>query len=228
MKCSGWKDRLDDRYVFTHRSILFDQAQTTEINFTEQSYLPILQLEHVARLKQRACRSSATLKVDQPPSFDRSDARKRKVMVLAAFFGSMIFILDYFILLRAARPDAARPGTSNGLPRTRAGRLPAPGKFRFRSCTKACGPLASQYPGQCGTQLFQTGKPNVINLLAQTPAPAKKFPRRTTRNLLRRDRAKRPAGHLSSRFHRQAKNYLLARNPEDFIPVLGPEAGRRT
>ena len=130
---------------------------------------------------------------------------------------------------RTARPDAARPGTHRtDYRRTRAGRLPRTRKIPVPKLHESMQTGGLAISGQCGTQLFQTRE-------AQRHQPAKhrhrhrqKFPRRTTQNLLRRDRAKRPAGHLSSGFHRRAEKLPARAEPQRLHSCLGPEAGRRT
>ena len=206
-----------------------------EINFTEQSYLSILHGLNMARLKQKSLQiTSATLKVINPPSFPiAAMPTKRKVMVLAAFFGTMIFILGYFILLelldRTLRDRVRTERITGGRV---LGAFPAPGKFRFRSYTKACRQVASQYLGNAVLNYFKPGKPNVINLLSTDTGTGKSFLGEQLKTYFEEIGLNVRLVTYHQDFTVERKNYLLAQSHKDFIPVWDrkpdgePETGR--
>ena len=230
-----WKDRLDDRYVFYAPVGTTIKRKQREINFTEQSYLSILHGLNMARLKQKSLQiTSATLKVINPPSFPiAAMPTKRKVMVLAAFFGTMIFILGYFILLelldRTLRDRVRTERITGGRV---LGAFPAPGKFRFRSYTKACRQVASQYLGNAVLNYFKPGKPNVINLLSTDTGTGKSFLGEQLKTYFKEIGLNVRLVTYHQDFTVERKNYLLAQSHKDFIPVWDrkpdgePETGR--
>ena len=230
-----WKDRLDDRYVFYAPVGTTIKRKQREINFTEQSYLSILHGLNMARLKQKSLQiTSATLKVINPPSFPiAAMPTKRKVMVLAAFFGTMIFILGYFILLelldRTLRDRVRTERITGGRV---LGAFPAPGKFRFRSYTKACRQVASQYLGNAVLNYFKPGKPNVINLLSTDTGTGKSFLGEQLKTYFEEIGLNVRLVTYHQDFTVERKNYLLAQSHKDFIPVWDrkpdgePETGR--
>ncbi len=72
-----------------------------EIRVLEKSYLEILHGLNVAKLKQKNLQlSSATLDVVSPASFPlKSDKSRRMILLLAAFFGSILFIILIYLLI---------------------------------------------------------------------------------------------------------------------------------
>lgn len=71
------------------------------INFTEQSYLAILRSLNEARLRLKSLEmNSAVLKVINPASFPlNSLPSKRKIIVAGAYFGTLILLFGFFLLL---------------------------------------------------------------------------------------------------------------------------------
>ncbi|MFQ8804844.1 MAG: hypothetical protein ACLR8Y_06685 [Alistipes indistinctus] len=140
----------------------------------------------------------------------------------------MIFILGYFILLelldRTLRDRVRTERITGGRV---LGAFPAPGKFRFRSYTKACGQVASQYLGNAALNYFKPDRPNVINLLSTDTGTGKSFLGEQLKGYFEEiglnvgwspivrispSSGKTTCSHGSQRLH----------------PCLGPEAGRRT
>lgn len=71
------------------------------INFTEQSYLSILSSLNAARLRLKSLEmNSAVLKVINPPTFPLSSLpSKRKMIVAGAYFGTLMLLFGFFLLL---------------------------------------------------------------------------------------------------------------------------------
>ena len=72
-----------------------------EIRITEESYLEVLHGLNLAKLKQKNIQlSSATLNVVSEPTFPiNGDGMKRLLLTVAAFFGSIFFIIFIYIIV---------------------------------------------------------------------------------------------------------------------------------
>lgn len=77
------------------------KRQERNIDFIERNYLSILSSLNTARLQLKSLEmNSASLKLINPPVFPlNSEPSKRKKMVMAAFAGSLVFIIGIFLLL---------------------------------------------------------------------------------------------------------------------------------
>lgn len=71
------------------------------INFTEQSYLSILSSLNAARLRLKSLEmNSAVLKVINPPTYPLSSLpSKRKMIVAGSYFGTLMLLFGFFLLL---------------------------------------------------------------------------------------------------------------------------------
>ena len=95
------KRGLDEQYVY------FSPIGTTlarmerEIDFTEHSYLSVLQSLNTALLRQKTLQmTSATFKPINPPMFPISPIKTaRRVIVAGTFFATILLILGYFIII---------------------------------------------------------------------------------------------------------------------------------
>ncbi len=92
---------LDSKY--TQYSPIGSEIKRKErnINFIEQSYLSILSSLNEARLRLKSLEmNTAVLKVINPPSFPlNSLPSKRKMLVAGAYFGTLIFLFGFFLIL---------------------------------------------------------------------------------------------------------------------------------
>lgn len=121
--------------------------------------------------------STSNLQVITPPEYPLTDnGRKRLLYIIAAFVGSVIFIIGFSLLVelidRTLR-DADRSKRLTGLPVIAA--FNGISNLKFRGFLKACNRRAAAYVCQ---QLNQYLKPNrsvVINLLSMEEREGKSF-----------------------------------------------------
>ena len=216
-----WKDRLDDRYVFYAPVGTTIKRKQREINFTEQSYLSILHGLNMARLKQKSLQiTSATLKVINPPSFPiAAMPTKRKVMVLAAFFGTMIFILGYFILLELLDRTLRDKVRAERITKGRViGTFPGKAYLGQRRFTKQYREIASRYIGNAAVNYFDPAKqPNVLNILSTERGDGKSLIAEHLAAFFREANMKVRIVSWNKDFDIERKEYLLAEKLGDFV-----------
>ena len=172
------KEELDFQY--THFSPIGStiKRKEREIGFIEQSYLSILHSLNAARLKKKSLQmTSATLKIINPPVYPLTPMpTKRKMIVAMAFFGTLLFVLGYFILLelldRTLRDKNRTERITSGKV---LGAFPAPGRFRYRSYTKTWQEIAARVTGNALLDYFKPKKPNIVNLLSTDSGNGKSF-----------------------------------------------------
>ncbi|MCK9626248.1 MAG: exopolysaccharide biosynthesis protein [Bacteroidales bacterium] len=95
------KKLLDSQYgTFSPIGSILKRKER-EINVSEQTYLSLLTALNNARMRQKNLQmSSATLKVINAPEFPITcEPTKRKMMVIATFLGTLIFLLGYFLII---------------------------------------------------------------------------------------------------------------------------------
>lgn len=171
------KEELDKQYTYYSPVGSTIKRKEREINFTEQSYLSILQSLNAARLKQKNLQmTSATLKIVNPPIFPIATMpTKRKFMVAAAYFGTLFFLIGCFILIELFDRTLQD--------KTRAERITGGkvlGAFakksrRYRAYNQRYTEIASQYLGNSLLPYFKQQKPDVINILSTSPGDGKSF-----------------------------------------------------
>ncbi len=213
---------LDDQYVFFSPVGSTIKRKEREIDITERSYMAILSSLNTARLKQKSLQmTSATLKIINPPTFPiAAMPTKRKLMVMASFVATFIFILGYFILLelldRTLRDKTRTERITSGKV---LGAFPAPGKMRYRSYNNAVREIAAQYMANATVSYFGTQRPNIVNLLGVDSGEGKNFLGEQLKaqfeNLDMRVRLE----SYRSGFNPQRKDYLLAQEYTDFLPA---------
>jgi hypothetical protein len=121
--------------------------------------------------------STSNLQTVSPPEYPLTDnGRKRLIYIIMAFFGSIFFIITYFLLIelldRTLR-DAVRSKRLTGLPVIAA--FNGVSNLKFRGFLKACNRMAAAY---CCRQLnshIQPDRPTVINLLSMERGEGKSY-----------------------------------------------------
>ena len=121
--------------------------------------------------------STSNLQTVSPPEYPLTDnGRKRSIYIVMAFFGSLIFIITYFLLIelldRTLR-DAPRSNRLTGLPVIAA--FNGVSNLKFRGFLKACNRMAAAY---CCRQLnshIQPHRPTIINLLSMERGEGKSY-----------------------------------------------------
>lgn len=121
--------------------------------------------------------TTANLQIMSDPEYPLTDnGRKRLVIIIAAFFGSLIFITAYFLLIelldRTLR-DPIRSKRLTGLPVLAA--FNGISNLKFRGFLKACNRLAAAYCCRQLNNYLQPGRPTVINLLSMNTHEGKSF-----------------------------------------------------
>ena len=172
------KRELDKQYGhFSPIGTTIDRKKRN-IGFLEQSYLSILQALNEARLRQKGLQmSSATLKVINPPVLPISaEPTKRKLMVIAAFLASMVFILAFFVLLemldRTLRNKTRTERITGGKV---LGAFPAPPGLGARRYRKEYERIATQFLSNAVFDYFRPQGPNILNLLSTEKGDGKSF-----------------------------------------------------
>ena len=148
------------------------------IGIAEDTYREQLRGLSEARLRlQNIKMSTANLQIIAPPEFPLTDnGRKRLVFVLAAFVGSLIFIIGYFLiieLLDRTLRDAERSKRLTGLPVLAA--FNGISNLKYRGFLKACNRLAAAYCCRQLNNYLQQNRPTIINLLSMESREGKSF-----------------------------------------------------
>lgn len=148
------------------------------IGIAEDTYREQLRGLSEARLRlQNIKMSTANLQIIAPSEFPLTDnGRKRLVFVLAAFVGSLIFIIGYFLiieLLDRTLRDAERSKRLTGLPVLAA--FNGISNLKYRGFLKACNRLAAAYCCRQLNNYLQSNRPTIINLLSMESREGKSF-----------------------------------------------------
>ncbi len=95
------KELLDDKYIFYSPIGNTLKRKEREISFTEQNYMSMLNSLNAARLRQKNLQmTSATLRIINPPVYPvAAEATNRKSIVMTVFFGSILAILGFSLLV---------------------------------------------------------------------------------------------------------------------------------
>lgn len=149
-----------------------------EIRITEESYLEVLHGLNLAKLKQKNIQlTSATLNVITPATFPLiSDGSKRAILVIAAFMGSIIFIIGCNLvieLLDRTLRDAERTQRLTNTPVL--GAFTGNMQLRFRGYRKACNRISAGYACNKLNSKLTAGKPMIINLISLEEKEGKTF-----------------------------------------------------
>ncbi|MCD8268678.1 MAG: hypothetical protein LUD46_09665 [Parabacteroides sp.] len=149
-----------------------------EIRITEESYLEVLHGLNLAKLKQKNIQlTSATLNVITPATFPLiSDGSKRGILIIAAFIGSLIFIIGCNLiieLLDRTLRDAERTKRLTNTPVL--GAFTGNIQLRFRGYRKTCNRISANYACNKLNDKLVPGKTLVINLLSLESKEGKTF-----------------------------------------------------
>ena len=216
-----WKKSLDDRYVQYAPVGSTLKRKNRLISFTEQSYLSMLQALNTARLRQKNLQmTSATLKIINPPVLPISaEPTKRKMMVAASFFCTIVFILGIFILLelldRTLRDKIRAERITGGKV---IGAFPGRGRFGERRFVKQYREIAARFMGNAVLNYFDpTHRPNVLNILSTEQGDGKSTLAEHLAANFRETGMKVRIVSWNKDFDAHQKEYLLAEHLTDFI-----------
>jgi len=145
------------------------KKQEREIGVSEDSYHTILTHLAQAKLQQKSIEMiSATLKVVTPPIYPlEAIGSKRKALVAAAFFGSLLFILSIFLILELM--DKTLRDKNRAIRLTKAkilGAFPGNNNLSNRGFAKENSRIASSYACNMLQNHFNTGGPTFFNLIS--------------------------------------------------------------
>ncbi|WP_418992845.1 GumC family protein [Alistipes sp.] len=216
-----WKQSLDDRYMRYAPVGATLKRKNREIGFSEQSYLSILHALNMARLRQKNLQmSSATLKIINPPVLPiAAEPTKRKMMVAAAFFSTLIFLLGFFILLelldRTLRDKIRAERITGGRV---IGAFPGPGRFGQRRYAKQYREVATRYMANAALNYFDPARrPNVLNILSTEPGDGKSILAEHLAARFRESGLKVRTVSWNTDFDAEQKAYLLSERLADFV-----------
>lgn len=149
-----------------------------DIRVTEESYLEVLHALNLAKLKQKNIQlTSATLSTITPPSFPIvSDGQKRMLFTVAAFIGSIIFIIGCNLiieLLDRTLRDAERTRRLTNTPVL--GAFTGNTQLKHRGYVKACNRISAAYACNRLNQYLHQHETTYINLLSIEDREGKSF-----------------------------------------------------
>lgn len=220
---------LNNRYVFFAPVGTTIKQKERSINFTERSYLTVLQSYNEALLRKKNLEmTSATLKVLNEPTFPiASNSTNRKQIVIAACIGSFLAIIALLLLIemldRTLR-DAARTKRVTGFKVV--GAVPSPTSSRYGGLTKTYVQLSVRELSNSLLRFLTKRKsPGVfiINLFS------------TCRDSGEVELGNLICGYLQSRmlntrfisygedFNTDSPRYLLAKSVKDFYDLQGED-----
>lgn len=191
------------------------------ISFESQSYLSILQALNTARLRQKNLQmSSATLKIINEPVLPiGAQPTKRKLTVIATFFGAFFFVLGFFILLElldhTLRDKVRAERITRGIVM---GAYPSEGKLGQRRYAKISREKAIQAFANAVIDRFSAGRQNVVNILSTDPSEGKSRITEELAQQLEQTGLKVRTATWNKDFDIERKEYLLACTPSDFLP----------
>ena len=165
---------------YSHMSPVGTQVNRKEraIDIAEDNYRTQLSGLASANLRLKNIEmSTSNLQTVAPPSYPLTDnGRNRLMYILAAFFGSMIFIILYFLLIEVldhTLRDPYRSKRLSGLPVIAA--FNGISNLKYRGFLKACNRLAAAYCCNRLNKYMKVGEPMVINLLSINSREGKSF-----------------------------------------------------
>ena len=165
---------------YSHMSPVGTQVNRKEraIDIAEDNYRTQLSGLTSANLRLKNIEmSTSNLQTVAPPSYPLTDnGRNRLMYILAAFFGSMIFIILYFLLIEVldhTLRDPYRSKRLSGLPVIAA--FNGISNLKYRGFLKACNRLAAAYCCNRLNKYMKVGEPTVINLLSINSREGKSF-----------------------------------------------------
>lgn len=223
------RQELNDRYVFFAPVGTTIKQKERSINFTERSYLTVLQSYNEALLRKKNLEmTSATLKVLNEPTYPiASNSTNRKQIVIAACVGSFLVIIALLLLIeildRTLR-DSSRTKRVTGFKTI--GAIPNPSSARYAGLTKNYVELSVKELSNsllCFLTERKSSGVFIINLFSTSDHSGEEV----VGNLI--------CGYLQSRmlntrfivygedFNTDSTQYLLAKNITDFYTLQGED-----
>ena len=165
----SWGKEIEKRYTLFSPIGSTIKQKERNISITESSYLELLHSLNTARLHQKNLQmSSGSLQVLSPPNFPlTSSSSKRKMIVLAAFFGSLFFVLGYFILIEIIDNTLRNKVRAEIITKEKiifawSGNM----RHKYQPYLKDANKIISRYLGNNLLHFSKPGKTTIINLLS--------------------------------------------------------------
>ena len=149
-----------------------------EIRVTEESYLEILHALNLAKLKQKNIQlSTATLNVVSQPVYPLSDdGSKRMLLIIAAFIGSVFFIVFIHLIIELLDRTLRDPNRTMRLTSTPVLSIfTGSDELKYRGYSKACYRICSDYLTNRIKTLIKDETPLVVNFFSVDPKEGKSF-----------------------------------------------------
>ncbi len=149
-----------------------------EIDLTEKRYVEILHALNLAKLKMKNIQlTSASLNTVSPPVFPiKPNGSKRIFLVIAAFFGSLIFIVGYYLILEMLDRTLRDSDRTYRLTQTKVlGAFTGADQLHHRGYLKECHRIAARYACNRLIQFTPLDAPLIINLLSVAEGEGKSF-----------------------------------------------------
>lgn len=152
--------------------------QEREIHVVEQSYLEVLHALNMAKMKQKNLQlTSASLNTISEPSYPLfSDKGRRMLLIIAAFIGSIIFIIGLNLLIelldRTLR-DSERAKRLTGMDML--GAFTGNTQLKFRGFIKACNRISAAYVCKRMNRYMTKDKALYVNIFSIEEKEGKSF-----------------------------------------------------
>ncbi len=214
------KKELDQQYVVFSPIGTTLKRKERSINFLEQSYLSYLDALNAALMRQKSLQmTSATLKIINPPMMPLSaEASKRKMMVIAAFLATFLFVIGFFIVLELLdRTLRDRLRAERIIGGKVLGAFPAEGRLKARAYTKTYQNIAIKYLANAVLNYFKPQPTNIVNLLSTEGEEGKSLVGGQLAEHLRTTGMKVRVVSWNRDFDVANKRFLLATQLSDFV-----------
>ena len=206
---------------YAHMSPIGTQVNRKEraIGIAEDNYR--VQLDGLAKAHMRLKNiemSTSNLQIVAPPPYPLSDnGRNRSMYVLVAFFGSILFIITFYLVIEVIDRTLRDPYRSlrlSGLPVIAA--FNGISNLKYRGFLKACNRIAAAYSCRRLNKFLRPGETSIVNLISMNPREGKSFLAKYFADYWRREGlVVRIVDHQVD-FIEQDKSYTQAKTLSDF------------
>lgn len=172
------KSELDQQYAFYSPVGSVLKRKERDINFTEQNYLSMLNSLNTAKLRQKNLQmTSATLKVINPPIYPiSSEATKRRSVIMVVFFGSILLIIGFFLIIEIIDRTLRDVIRTERLTSCKVlGAFPGNEIVRFRNFAKIRNQIATRFLSNAIFCYLPSNKVRIVNLLSTVNNDGKTF-----------------------------------------------------
>ena len=172
------KGLIDDKYIFFSPIGNTLKRMDRDIGFTENNYMSMLNSLNAARLRQKNLQmTSATLRVINPPVYPlAAEATNRKSVVMSVFFGSIIAILGFSLLIELLDRTLRDKIRAERLTSSKViAAFPGNNILRLRNFSKARNKIATQFISNAILGYLPNNEKRIINLISTESGDGKSF-----------------------------------------------------